>query len=98
MVFQQRNSMVGRKDPIFQRSLSVAGTQAIVCALTIKQWSGRTVEHFLWPQLLELLLNSAGCIWALKFGGAKLPCRQIQGSKTCTVAALRHCGQKIIFL
>ena len=39
MIFQQRNGVVGREDPILKRSFGVGGTEAIVYALAIKQRS-----------------------------------------------------------
>ncbi len=105
--------MVGRKNPVVQRSLrpararnkSQGGDRAPLHGRdprpppdTFQQRRGRAVQHFFWPQLFKFFLNPTSGRFAGELGCSKLAGREIERRKTHTISDRRHCRQKVVLL
>src|SRR5579863_5533600 len=104
MIFEQRDGVIGREDPIIERRLGEASTNSqrtrtLVPAwsLLLEQWGCRAIQKLLRFQLLQFFLNSLCGIFAAKLGCAKLAGGKIQRREPYSISDLRHCGQKIVF-
>src|SRR5271154_937280 len=108
MIFQQRNGMVRRENPIVERSLRTGcSRRPRLRGLTsdglfsidsgIEERRRRAIQQFFRPQLLQFFLHPPQRSFSGKFCGAEFSGGKIQGCEAHALAYLGQRRQEIIF-
>src|SRR5258708_38072061 len=104
MILEQWNCMVGREDPVVQRSLRTGGARCArlrslpAAGFGVEQRRRRPIQQLFWPELLQFLLHPTQRALSRKFRRAKLSGGKIQSGKTHALSYLCQGSQEIVFV
>src|SRR5271157_4757524 len=111
VVFDLRNGVVRREDPVVQRSLCPGSIlkrshtrrrsgrrRRCNRARLIEQRQRRSEQHFAWTQHQQLLTDTSLGIFALELSRAKFAGRKIERRKSYGIPGTRDAAQEIVLL